>query len=268
LTLEIAKSYDMYPTLLHELFQIESAAHSVPGLDTETLSEGLAYAYSPGIVHAGDSDQLLSTVAAFIAQGSSLKDSYARFNLYGLTLRPLLKEALSGKRQTLETFLPRATDAWLVLTELDKARGTKSDSHAHDYRKDPRHSIFIFGVWDKEGCESLMKSTGRHLFGRNHAANNYKEMLTNSAKPGDTIILLLSLDDTERVPDGFCDLMPLPWSEIESRLKQGNTVFVKGKARDMSVRLLATPTAASLRTEFRRLAAEKKFIPGPTEKIE
>jgi hypothetical protein len=274
LTLEIAKNYDMYPILLHELFHaftrtkqglIESAAHSTPGLSTETLSEGLAYAYSPGMVRAGESDQLLSTAARFMTQDASLRDSYTRFNLYGLALRPLLKEALSDRRQTLEIFLPRATDAWLVLAELDKARGAKSDSPRHDYRKDPRHCIFIFGVWDEAGCRLLMKSAGRHLFGRNHAADHYKEMLTNNAKPGDTIILLLSLEDGSRVPDEFCDLMPLPWSETESRLKRGDTVFVKGRARDMTVRLLAAPTVERLRTEFRRLAAEKMFVPGPTE---
>jgi len=31
----------------------------------------------------------------------------------------LLKEALDDESQTLETFLPRAVDAWRVLVELD-----------------------------------------------------------------------------------------------------------------------------------------------------
>ncbi len=96
LTLEIAKNYDMYPTLLHELFHafirtkqelIDRVAKSTPGLDEETLSEGLAYAYNPGLIQAGNSgqtDQLLSTVARYTAQGSSLSDSYTRFNTYGL----------------------------------------------------------------------------------------------------------------------------------------------------------------------------------------
>jgi hypothetical protein len=129
----------------------------------------------------------------------------------------------------------------------------------HDYRKDPRHSIFIFGIWDGDGCKVLQKSANRHLFGRNHNANDYMNMLTNNAKPGDTILLLLSLDDPSRVPEEFSDLMPLSWPEIESLLKQSQTVFRQGKARDMNVFLLATPTAESLRNEFRRLVAEGKF---------
>ena len=271
LTLEIAKKYDMYPTFLHELFHaclrtkqelIDSVASSVPGLDAETLSEGLAYAYSPGLIQAsnsGETNQLLSAVAGFAAQGSSLNDSYTRFNTYGLALRPLLKDAFYGKRQTLDAFLPRATDAWLVLTELEKVHGTTSASRTHDYRKDPRHSNFIFGIWDKDGCEMLQKSDDRHFFVRNHDIDQYKEMLTNHAKPGDTIILLLSLDDPSRVPGEFSDLMPLSWPEIEGLLKQSQIVFRQGKARNMNVFLLATPTAESLQTEFRRLVTEGKF---------
>ncbi len=276
LTLEIARNYDMYPNFLHELFHafiktkqnaIESAAASAPGLDAETLSEGLVHAYSPGIIHTGDSDQLLSTVARFMSQGSSLDDSYTRFNEYGLALRPLLKEALSDKRHTLEAFLPRATDAWLVLTELDKARVVKSDSQTHDYRKNTKHSIFIFGIWDKEGCQSLQESTGWNIFGRNHAADQYEKMLTKNAKSGDTIILLLSLDDKVRVPDRFSYLMSSPWSEIEGRLKQGRTVFTRGSANEMAVFILATPTIDTLRSEFRRLAAEKKFVANAAEEV-
>ena len=135
LTLEIAKDRDIYPSLLHELFHaflrtrqdaIDKAARLVPGLDSETLSEGLAYAYKPGIIHDSNRDQLLSTATSYMSQRTSMKDSYMRFNLYGLALRPLLKDALYEKRQTLKDFLPRATDAWLVLNELDKARSVKS----------------------------------------------------------------------------------------------------------------------------------------------
>ena len=274
LTLEIARNYDMYPTLLHELFHafirtkqelLDRAANSVSGLDAETLSEGLAYAFSPGLTEAsnsGPADQLVSQAAGLMTQGSSLKDSYTRFNAYGLALRPLFKDAFLGKRQTLEAFLPRATDAWLVLTELDKARSPESATPTRDYRKDPTQSIFVFGLFDKDGCEALLKSGPRHLFGRSHGTEQYQEMLANNAKPGDTIFLLLSLDDSSRVPEKFSDLTPLSWPEIESQLKQSQTVFRQGKARNMDVFLLAAPTAERLRDEFRRLAAEGKFTPG------
>jgi hypothetical protein len=77
---------------------------------------------SPGIYNSGGPDQLQTQVSAYLSRRSPLSDSYTRFNFYPLALRPLLQEALADKNRTLETFLPRAVDAWLVLKELDKAR--------------------------------------------------------------------------------------------------------------------------------------------------
>ncbi len=130
LTLEIPGTRDAYPTLLHEIFHafimtkwtlVADAARSVPGLEPETLSEGLAYAYYPGLVHDGSGDVLRPMVAEYMSHGRVLGDSYPRFHAYGLALRPLLKDALDAK-QTLEGFLPRAVDAWRVLVELEGAR--------------------------------------------------------------------------------------------------------------------------------------------------
>jgi hypothetical protein len=271
LTLEVPRKRDAYPSLLHELFHaffrtrqndLEHVAGTASGLNAETLSEGLAYAYNPGIIRATDRDPLLDTVAGYLAQGASLSDAYTRFNTYGLALRPLLKDALADPRQTLETFLPRTIDAWLVLTEIDKARGVKSDLQTHDYCKDPRHSIFLFGLWDEEANRGLTESAQRHIFGRRHFAAEYQKMLTENGKAGDTIILLLSLDDAEgRVPAAYWDLLPMPWAEVERRLKQGQVVFERGKAREMNVFLLAVPTTPELRNEFRRLSTEKRFSP-------
>jgi hypothetical protein len=131
LTLEIPRKRDVYPTVLHELFhafvetkkdKIEIAVRSVPGLDFQTLNEGLAYAISPGLYHTGDSDQLQAKVSAYMTKESPLSDSFTRFNYFALALRPLLREALADPHQNLESFLPRAVDAWLVLVELDRAR--------------------------------------------------------------------------------------------------------------------------------------------------
>jgi hypothetical protein len=118
---------------VHELFhafvetkkgEIVAAARSVPGLDFMTLNEGLAYAISPGLYHTGESDQLLATVSAYMAKGSSMRDSFTRFNYFGLALRPLLKAAMADPHENLDSFLARAADAWLVLSELDRAWGS------------------------------------------------------------------------------------------------------------------------------------------------
>jgi hypothetical protein len=60
------------------------------------------------------------------------------------------------------------------------------------------------------------------------------------------------------VPDDFRDLMPLLWSEVESKLKQGQTVLQRGKARNMNVLLVATPTRTKLVQELRRFANDPK----------
>ena len=130
LTLEIPRNRDAYPTFLHEMLHafvdkqkpmLEGAVRQVSGLTVETLNEGLAYAFSPGIYHSGDGDPLRQQVSTYLARGTSMNDSYARFNLYALALRPLLRDALQ-RGETLQAFLPRALDAWRALTEIDQAR--------------------------------------------------------------------------------------------------------------------------------------------------
>ncbi len=133
-----------------------------------------------------------------------------------------------------------------------------------DYLKGPGHTTFIVGHLDTVGWEMLRKQSPynhQNMYGRWPITDEYKKALTNDAKPGDTILLFLSPDTSSRVSAEFSDLMPLPWSEIESLLKQNQTVFRQGKARDIDVFLLATPTDESLRMEFRRLVAEGKFTP-------
>src|SRR5262249_19716321 len=127
----IPRKRDAYPTLLHEMLHafmdrkrqlVEEAVRPVSGLTFETLNEGIAYAFSPGIHHVEDCDPLRQQVSSYLARGASLSDSYVRFNVYGLALRPLLQDALS-QGQGLQAFLPRALDAWRSVREIDQARG-------------------------------------------------------------------------------------------------------------------------------------------------
>ena len=85
-------------------------------LDLETLCEGIAYALSPGIYHSNipNSDPLHEQVMKDIKNGRSLHDPYVRFRRFGLALRPLLIEALQDEAQTIQTFLPRAIQIWLI----------------------------------------------------------------------------------------------------------------------------------------------------------
>src|SRR6185295_8841993 len=122
-------------------------------------------------------------------------------------------------------------------------------------------TIFMFGIWDEQANQSFSK-VSKNIFGRPHTREDYEKMLVNNAKPGDAVVLLISLDDSRaRVPKEFSDLLPSSWSEIEKRLRNDEVVFMKGKARAMTVFLLATSTIDNLHKEFRRFAAAGRFIP-------
>jgi len=134
LTIEVPTQEDAMPTALHELFhafidpsksRLAAEAQGVPGLDEETLNEGLAYAFSPGIVHAGPAagDPLARLVAADRAAGKRLTDPYTRFRRFGLALRPLLQDALTDDRQTLTSFLPRAVAVWREIQGDGRGQG-------------------------------------------------------------------------------------------------------------------------------------------------
>jgi len=95
--------------------------------------------------------------------------------------------------------------------------------------------------------------------GRNHNKKFYDEIFVDEIhhkKPGDIVVLLFSLDSPDRIPPEYEDLLPKPWPEIEAALKQGQTVELKGKARNMNVILLAAPTSDRLRS----LVQESKLL--------
>ena len=263
MTLEIPRQYDIYPTFLHETFHaflrtkqglMEQTARSAEGLNTETLGEGFAYALNPGIIHSADGgDPLGRLVADDIKAQKPLSDSYTRFHRLGLAMRPLLDEALKDPNAALETFLPRAVDAWRVVWELEKAKGADWDSYS--YRTDPTPCLFMFGP-NGPGrlAYAKMQQAPRngHVFSRPHDPAEYRKAFDERSKPGDTVVLLLALDDAGRVPEDFHDLLPGPWVDVEARLKDGKEVFLKYTAREMNIVLLAAPTVKQLEQLIRR----------------
>jgi hypothetical protein len=123
LILEIADNVDPIPTLLHEVFRAillhrrESIAVAAgkckQAIDDETLTEGLVYAITPGILHVDpqDGDPLAQAVADDRAAKRSLRRPQTRFQRLGLALRPLVQNALDSG-EPLGELLPDACDAW------------------------------------------------------------------------------------------------------------------------------------------------------------
>jgi len=123
---------------------------------------------------------------------------------------------------------------------------------ARDLPSNPLPDVFLFGpekahVWDD--FVATVKDRTWNKTGRPHSKEYYDNIFQGvwATKPGDILVLLFSLDTPERIPEGYEDLLPRPWSQIESELSQGRTVELAGKAREMNVILLATPTADGLK---------------------
>jgi hypothetical protein len=131
LTLEIPRNYDAMPSFLHECMhaflnqkeaQITRLIPAGAELDWQTLNEGIAHALAPGLfVPAGTEDPLREDVAQDFARRLGLQNGLVRFRRFGLALRPLLREALDDPKSSVESFVPRAVDAWRVIRELDAA---------------------------------------------------------------------------------------------------------------------------------------------------
>jgi hypothetical protein len=95
--------------------------------------------------------------------------------------------------------------------------------------------------------------------GRYHDELSYEEVFDVSwdLYPGDVVVLLFSLDTKERIPAGYKDLLPKSWSEIEAILGGGGSVELAGKARELRVILLASPTQDQLKGLIRQTNAPK-----------
>jgi hypothetical protein len=117
---EVMPGYDNVPTFLHELFHAVlarrrgsfaiGAAKCDEPIDPETMQEGVAYAFAPGLVHPAGRDVLLEMVNEDSARPLSMP--FVRHERLGLALRTELGSALEGGHDTLGAFLPKECEAW------------------------------------------------------------------------------------------------------------------------------------------------------------
>jgi hypothetical protein len=114
-------------------------------------------------------------------------------------------------------------------------------------------AVFVF--CSEKNFESVSRLSGilypkltHHYTGRLHASKDYEEQFSKYAQPGDTIILILAADEKEVIPEGFRDLLPKPWPEIEAEVGSQGAVKYEGTARKMSVVTLVAKTPADLRS--------------------
>lgn len=258
LTLEVPRKADAFPSFLHELFHaflekhipaMTAASKGVTGLDAQTLNEGFAYALSPGLLHNGgpDFDPLSYQVNSHFKAGMLLSDSYTRFNRFGLALRPLVKSALADPKATFTEVLPKAVSTWQAVVEISRA-----------FQPPERTRIISFGPsW--EILNDKVWHLGYALSAQSHVEEHYRQSIGGASK-GTTVVILYTPDFNPKfrdVPESFQDLLPIPMSEVASRLAKGESLELTGNARNLKIILLAAPTMDKLK----ELVGKSKLIP-------
>jgi len=116
------------------------------------------------------------------------------------------------------------------------------------------------------GWEWLKRTVGNYYGGSIGGYSNdegkcseYFDKVLSWARRGDTFVMMFSFDDTYFVPEKYRYLLPEPWSEIESRVRQGQEVELEGKSHGLNTVVLAAPTFGQLESLIQRTELLKAF---------
>ncbi len=123
--------------------------------------------------------------------------------------------------------------------DADTRVAARPFTHHGFYILSPRETSVSFF---KEIVE-IIKSCATGITGRPHEESVYDAVFGGAfhTKPGDVVILLFSLDSTDRIPQRYADVMPQPWSDVEKALAQGRPVECEAVRRNLQILLLAAP---------------------------
>jgi hypothetical protein len=75
-------------------------------------------------------------------------------------------------------------------------------------------------------------------------------------QPGDLLVVLISGEDQESLPEAHLDLLPMAFDEVRKRARAGRKLEVEHRAGALRVVLLAAPNDA----ELAELARETKLL--------
>jgi len=104
-------------------------------------------------------------------------------------------------------------------------------------------------TWNKTGGDHSRESYDKVFNGTHHRTNH------------DVLVLIFALDQETRIPKEYEDLLPQSWAQIQEQLRQGQTVELSGKARDLNVVVLAAPRAEQLE----QAVATSRFLNHPKD---
>jgi hypothetical protein len=101
-------------------------------------------------------------------------------------------------------------------------------------------AVFVFYSEKNAVCERplgkiLYPKLTHHLTGRSLTSKDYEEQFTKWVKPGNTIILMFTVDEKDSVPEAFRDLLPKTWPEIEAEVGSQGAVKYDSTARKLNI---------------------------------
>ncbi len=184
-------------------------AAKAAGTDWETMSEGLAYAVSPGIYSSSDRAELETQVHRHAQEKKSFSaEPYVRFNRLGLALRPLMQTALEKGEGTFATFLPRAVDVYRSLAEVSLALE----------RENARLRYFIFG--SKEAFQSVAAlAAGNDVWGRGLSPKEFDE-LAAKMRVRDVVVFAATREELLALPRRLADAWASEWPKLKAHLER------------------------------------------------
>jgi hypothetical protein len=207
LTIEVSEGQPPLDIVLHEAWHALSeckkpalrTAATELGTDFETLSEGLAYAASPGLwrMKNPQRDVLVETVRGDLLASKPFEQAYVRFNRLALALRPSLRQALEqGVR--FDEYLATERLLFSSLAELALA----------EERATP--GFFCFGA--ESACAPLtraMAAKGVDAWSRALAAPQVAS-LRQKMKPFDRVVLVSPSSPPDELRALCADELTLP----------------------------------------------------------
>jgi hypothetical protein len=76
--------------------------------------------------------------------------------------------------------------------------------------------------------------------------NDFEDKFARANKPGNTIILTITVDEKDSIPEKIKDFLPKAWTEIEAEVGNQGAVKYEGKAQEMNVVTLVGKSSEEL----------------------
>lgn len=197
LVVEVADEDVAAGVVLHEAWHAFADAHrvelmqavtTVPGLDWETFSEGLAYAVVPGIYRfRSERDDYLTTKVREDRAAKKLyaDDPFVRFRRVALALRPTVSDALT-RGETWSTTVPHVLAVVRAVSALAEVE-----------ERTPR-GFFCLGSAPKPIATAFAEA-GHDAWARAATAEQLAD-LAPRMRPQDTVVLVVARKDVRTLP--------------------------------------------------------------------